>query len=77
MDAETLFEKLKKAQEPKGYYFNLDKERVMDLLAPLETGNDGEIWVTGTVSDMARSNLESSGWKLHINAANPDFSLIE
>ena len=40
MDAETLFEKLKKAQEPKGYYFNLDKERVMDLLGALLTNKE-------------------------------------
>jgi ferredoxin-thioredoxin reductase catalytic chain len=31
-EVETLYEALKKAQEPKGYYFNADKERVYDLL---------------------------------------------
>ena len=37
MDAEQLYEMLKKAQEPKGYYFNADKERVFDLLEALIT----------------------------------------
>ena len=40
MDATTLFEKLKKVQEPKGYYFNLEKEKVMDLLEALLTNKD-------------------------------------
>ena len=35
MDAEQLYEMLKKAQEPKGYFFNTDKERVMDLMEAL------------------------------------------
>ncbi len=35
MDAEELYEMLKKSQEPKGYYFNKDRERVMDLMAAL------------------------------------------
>jgi len=43
-------------------------ERVKDLLDPLADHTSGELWVTGTVSDAARSNLESSGWKLHDNA---------
>lgn len=34
-EIETLYEALKKAQEPKGYYFNHDKERVYDLLEGL------------------------------------------
>ena len=34
-DAEKLFETLKKIQEPKGYYFNKDKERTFDLLEAL------------------------------------------
>ena len=34
-DAEALFENLKKVQEPKGYFFNSDKERVMDLMEAL------------------------------------------
>lgn len=32
---ETLYETLRKAQEPKGYFFNKDKERVHDLLEGL------------------------------------------
>lgn len=35
MDAEKLYEMLKKSQEPKGYFFNQDKERVFDLLEAL------------------------------------------
>ncbi|MBW1775567.1 MAG: ferredoxin:thioredoxin reductase [Deltaproteobacteria bacterium] len=34
-DAEKLFETLKKIQEPKGYYFNEDKERTLELLEAL------------------------------------------
>jgi ferredoxin-thioredoxin reductase catalytic chain len=37
MKAEELYEMLKKVQEPKGYYFNRDKERVLDLLEALIT----------------------------------------
>ena len=32
MKVEQLYETLKKVQEPKGYYFNKDKEKVFDLL---------------------------------------------
>jgi ferredoxin-thioredoxin reductase catalytic subunit len=35
MDAEELYQMLKKSQEPKGYYFNEDRERVFDLMAAL------------------------------------------
>jgi len=35
MDASQLYEKLKKVQEAKGYYFNTDRERVMELLEAL------------------------------------------
>jgi len=35
VNAETLYEKLKKTQEAKGYYFNVDRERVFDLLEAL------------------------------------------
>ncbi len=35
MDARELYEKLKKVQEKKGYFFESDKERVMDLMASL------------------------------------------
>lgn len=34
-EVENLYEMLKKAQEPKGNFFNLDKERVFDLLEAL------------------------------------------
>lgn len=34
-EAEKLYEMLKKVQEPKGYFFNSDKERVFDLLEGL------------------------------------------
>ncbi|MGD2127566.1 MAG: ferredoxin-thioredoxin reductase catalytic domain-containing protein [Desulfobacteraceae bacterium] len=34
-DIEKLHEMLKKVQEPKGYLFNKDKERVFDLLEAL------------------------------------------
>ncbi len=37
MDAQQLYEALRKVQEPKGYYFNKDKERVFDLLNALLT----------------------------------------
>jgi ferredoxin-thioredoxin reductase catalytic subunit len=35
MDAAELYEKLKKFQEPKGYYFSNNHERVMELLEAL------------------------------------------
>lgn len=35
MDVEKLYEMLKKSQEPKGYFFNKDKERVFELLEAL------------------------------------------
>lgn len=34
-DVEKLYEMLKKVQEPKGYFFNKDRERVFDLLSGL------------------------------------------
>ncbi len=34
-EAEKLYEALKKIQEPKGYYFNKDRERTLDLLEAL------------------------------------------
>jgi len=33
--AESLYETLEKVQEPKGYYFNKDKESVLELLEAL------------------------------------------
>lgn len=35
MDADTLYEMLRKVQEPKGYFFNPDRELVFDLLRSL------------------------------------------
>jgi len=35
MDAQDLFARLKKVQEPKGFFFNKDRERVFDLLEAL------------------------------------------
>lgn len=35
MDATELYEKLKKINEPKGYYFSSDHQRVMELLDAL------------------------------------------
>jgi ferredoxin-thioredoxin reductase catalytic chain len=35
MDIEKLYETLKKIQEPKGFFFNRDKERVFELLKGL------------------------------------------
>jgi len=34
-EAEKLYEMLKKVQELKGYYFNKDKDRVLELLEAL------------------------------------------
>lgn len=35
MEAKALYEMLRKVQEPKGYYFNNEKEKVMELLEAL------------------------------------------
>lgn len=35
MDSQKLYEMMKKVQEPKGYYFNNDKERTFELLGAL------------------------------------------
>ena len=35
MDAHELYERMKKVQEPKGYYFNKDNERTFELLEAL------------------------------------------
>jgi ferredoxin-thioredoxin reductase catalytic subunit len=35
MDAQELFDRMKKVQEPKGYYFNTEKERTLELLNAL------------------------------------------
>ncbi len=42
MTPEELFEKLKKVQEPKGYFFNRDKELVLELIGGLLTKKDRE-----------------------------------
>jgi ferredoxin-thioredoxin reductase catalytic subunit len=34
-DVEQLYESLKKVQEPKGFYFNKDRQRVLELLEAL------------------------------------------
>ena len=39
-DVETLYEQLKKIQEPKGYFFNADRERVFELLEALMINKD-------------------------------------
>ena len=40
MNAEQLYEQLRKLQEPKGYFFNRDKALVMDLLNGLIENKD-------------------------------------
>jgi len=35
MDIQSLYESLRKVQEPKGYFFNTDKDRVFELLESL------------------------------------------
>lgn len=35
MEADQLYEMLRKIQEPKGYLFNRDRERVLDILRDL------------------------------------------
>lgn len=39
-EVEKLYEMLKKVQEPKGYYFNKDKEKVMELLEGLRINRE-------------------------------------
>lgn len=39
-DVEKLYEQLRKIQEAKGYYFNVDKERVFELLEALALNKD-------------------------------------
>jgi len=40
MDAQELYERMKKVQEPKGYFFNDDKERTFELLEALLLNKD-------------------------------------
>ena len=35
MTPQELYDRMKKVQEPKGYYFNKDKERTFELLEAL------------------------------------------
>ena len=35
MEADQLYEMLRKIQEPKGYFFNRDRQRVLDILRDL------------------------------------------
>lgn len=35
MNAQQLFDMMRKVQEPKGYYFNIDRDRVFELLEAL------------------------------------------
>ena len=39
-DVKKLYEMLKSVQEPKGYYFNKDRERTFELLAGLLTNRE-------------------------------------
>lgn len=39
-EVDKLYENLKKIQEPKGYYFNQDRETVMELLEGLKTNKE-------------------------------------
>lgn len=40
MNAETLYEQLKKINEPKGYFFNKDKEKTIFLIEGLITNKE-------------------------------------
>jgi ferredoxin-thioredoxin reductase catalytic subunit len=40
MDAKTIYEQLKKIQEPKGYFFNKDMDMTMPLLESLLTNKE-------------------------------------
>ncbi len=40
VELERLYETLRRVQEPKGYYFNMDRERTFDLLSGLMTNKD-------------------------------------
>ncbi len=40
MDVDKLYEMLKKNQEPRGYFFSKEKERVFDLLKALIVNKD-------------------------------------
>jgi len=40
MNPDQLYDQLRKIQEPKGYFFNMDKPYVLELLAALITNKD-------------------------------------
>jgi len=40
MDTQQLYDNLRKLQEPKGYYFNKDKEKTLELLEALLTNKE-------------------------------------
>ena len=40
MDAQELYDRMKKVQEPKGYFFNDDRERTFELLEALLLNKD-------------------------------------
>ncbi len=40
MAVEKLYEMLKKTQEPKGYFFNKDRERVFEMLKALQANKE-------------------------------------
>lgn len=40
MEVEQLYEMLRKMQEPKGYFFSMDKEWVLDILRGLLTNKE-------------------------------------
>lgn len=58
MDKQTLYEQLKKVQEPKGYYFNTDMERVLDLMDALLT-NKGRYGYMGCPCRLVSGDREN------------------
>jgi ferredoxin-thioredoxin reductase catalytic subunit len=40
MDIDKLYDGLRKVQEPKGYYFNRDRDKVMELLEALTVNKE-------------------------------------
>lgn len=57
MKIETLYEQLKKIQEPKGFFFNKDRERVDELLEGLLT-NKGRYGYMACPCRLACGNRE-------------------
>ena len=54
---EQLYEMLKKVQEPQGYFFNMDKEKVFELLKGLLT-NKGRYGYMSCPCRLASGNYE-------------------